>query len=330
MLTDGDNVVDFKTFRANIDNYRAQALGIDEQYNSNWLYTEYTNAVNSGLAAKRWKEFEETADIFPNLEYRTAGDANVRASHQELNGIIKPINDPFWDTYYPPNDWGCRCRCRPTNESPTKAPLGGMGGEIPELFRNNVGKTGAIFNESHPYFTSNGISKSKTFATVRNFETTAHYEAQLPKYKQLNAKYKTLSAINELGGSIHQEAGFIPAADILGTARKLSLLGDSVVLLNPAEPQASALVQGIKAYFGSAKTASEIANTIAVGKDVAGVFTIDLATTVKSSAVKSALAGFKNNPRFKSAIFLKSGKKCVITAKDLATKNFEPLKSIGL
>lgn len=328
LIGDDGKTVDFKTFRANIDAYRASALGIDDQYNGNWLYTEYTNAVNSGLAAKRWKEFEDTAELFPNLEYRTAGDSQVRASHRELNGIIKPINDPFWDTYYPPNDWGCRCRCRPTSDGPKgKAP---DDFEVPELFNNNVGKTGAIFNESHPYFNQKGISRSKTFATVRRFETDDHYAAQLPKYKQLNAKYETLSAINEAGGSIHQEAGFMPFPGDLDTARKLSLLGDSVVLLKQEQPQATALVQGEKSVFGSAAAASDITASISNGLSLAGTFTVGLAKSVKKSAVISALTGFNKDPRFRSVIFLKGGKRCVITTRDLALKDFTPLSKIGL
>lgn len=331
LLTGPDGkVVDFQAFRASVDEYRAKALGIDEQYNKSWLYTEYNNAVNSGLAAKRWKEFEETADLFPNLEYRTAGDSNVRASHQLLNGIIKPINDPFWDKYYPPNDWGCRCRCRPTSDGPTP-PSGGAGGvDIPELFDNNVGKTGLIYNESHPYFTSSGISKSKTFATVRQFQTSDHYDAQLPKYKQLAAKYKTLSPINEAGGSIHQEAGFVPQAMHLDIARKLSNTGSSVVLLRQDEARATALVQGLKSNFVKAAAASDISAAVSGGLGVAGTFTIDLASAVKRSAVISSFTEYLRDPRLKSVVFLRSGKRCILTRKDLLTKNYNPLSQIGL
>lgn len=349
LMGEDGKVVDFKTFRDNIESYRAQALGIDEQYNENWLYTEYNNAVNSGLAAKRWKEFEETVDLFPNLEYRTAGDSQVRPAHQQLNGIIKPINDPFWDTYYPPNDWGCRCRCRPTDAAPTSAPLGGSGGglrgagggslpDIPELFDNNVGKTGLIYNESHPYFTSKGISKSKTFATVRKFMADDHYQAQLPKYKELQKKYQTVSAINEAGGSIHQEAGFAPRGTDLRIARELSKLGDQVVLLNQDKVQATALIQGIKANFTGAAAASDITKAVSAGLPVAGTFTVELAPALKRQAVISSLSGYLKDPRFKSVMLLRKlpsreGKgvgRCILTRKDLTLKNYDPLKAIGL
>ena len=33
-----------------------------------------------------------------------------RPHHQALNGVVRPADDAFWQTHYPPNGWGCRCR----------------------------------------------------------------------------------------------------------------------------------------------------------------------------------------------------------------------------
>lgn len=46
---------------------------------------------------------------FPYAEYVTAGDHGVRDSHAALNGLILPVDSPFWDTHTPPWEWGCRC-----------------------------------------------------------------------------------------------------------------------------------------------------------------------------------------------------------------------------
>jgi hypothetical protein len=36
-------------------------------------------------------------------------DGKERMEHKALNGKVLPWDDPFWDTHYPPWDWGCRC-----------------------------------------------------------------------------------------------------------------------------------------------------------------------------------------------------------------------------
>lgn len=45
----------------------------------------------------------------PFLIYRTMQDARVRDSHRKINGLTLPLNDPAWQTFYPPNGHGCRC-----------------------------------------------------------------------------------------------------------------------------------------------------------------------------------------------------------------------------
>lgn len=44
------------------------------------------------------------------FRYVTMQDSRVRALHAKLHNIILPRKHPFWDRYYPPNDFGCRCR----------------------------------------------------------------------------------------------------------------------------------------------------------------------------------------------------------------------------
>lgn len=41
--------------------------------------------------------------------YSAILDSRTRVDHRALNGIIKHRNDVFWEVYFPPNGWGCRC-----------------------------------------------------------------------------------------------------------------------------------------------------------------------------------------------------------------------------
>lgn len=90
------------------------------QYNKNYLQAEYQTAKRGAQMAHLWAKFQEQKHLFPNLVYRTVGDSRVRPDHAMLNGIVKPIDDPFWRTYYPPNGWRCRCTVMNTAEKVTE------------------------------------------------------------------------------------------------------------------------------------------------------------------------------------------------------------------
>lgn len=93
-----------KTFEAFLNDVRK----IDKTYNSNYLRAEYNFVQSSAEMAAKWERFSEDGDRY-NLQYRTAGDGKVRPEHAALNGVTLPPSDPFWEEYYPPNGWNCRC-----------------------------------------------------------------------------------------------------------------------------------------------------------------------------------------------------------------------------
>ncbi len=93
-----------KTFEAFLNDVRK----IDNTYNSNYLRAEYNFVQSSAQMAAKWERFSEDGDRY-NLQYRTAGDGKVRPEHAALNGVTLPPSDPFWEEYYPPNGWNCRC-----------------------------------------------------------------------------------------------------------------------------------------------------------------------------------------------------------------------------
>lgn len=71
----------------------------------------------SSYAAGRWEQYQRTKQTRPYLVYQTAGDSRVRKKHEDWDNLVLPVDDPFWDTHYPPNDYGCRCGTRSASES---------------------------------------------------------------------------------------------------------------------------------------------------------------------------------------------------------------------
>ncbi|MFC4673590.1 phage minor head protein [Dysgonomonas termitidis] len=127
------------------------ALGY--KYNREWLQTEYYTAVASATAAARWVEYNREADLFPMLRYETVGDNRVRAEHRLLDGIVRHIKDVFWQTYYPPN--GFRCRCEALQEPDSDAAETGLPvhlPQVPPMFKTNLAENGLLFPKNHPYY----------------------------------------------------------------------------------------------------------------------------------------------------------------------------------
>lgn len=102
--------------------FKKEALTVSQDYNINWLQTEYNTAVQSARTASNMIKFRETADLYPNLEYIRSSAAHPRVSHLRYAGTILPMEHPWWVDHLPPSDWNCQCSVRQTDRKPTKEP----------------------------------------------------------------------------------------------------------------------------------------------------------------------------------------------------------------
>lgn len=161
-LATKDGVKPFKEFLK-------EAKDTFETYNKTYLTAEYNSAIAQARMASIWQEIEREKHLYPMLQYVTVGDGRVRPEHAVLDGITKPVDDKFWNTYYPPNGWNCRCHTMQGNDLP-ESNLTGVRKpnekEVPEIFRFNSGKTKQIFSPKHPYF---DVAKEDKDFALRNF-----------------------------------------------------------------------------------------------------------------------------------------------------------------
>lgn len=160
LLTDKGDIKPFNKF---LDD----ALAINAVYNKNYLFAEYKHAVAASQMALRWHEFQKDGDLY-NLQYRTAADSRVREEHALLHNTTLPVDDPFWDSFFPPNGWGCRCTAVQVRKS--KYPLSDRDlamkrgnnctdGVKKKIFRYNPGKSLQLFPPKHPYYKAPNADK---------------------------------------------------------------------------------------------------------------------------------------------------------------------------
>jgi SPP1 gp7 family putative phage head morphogenesis protein len=158
--------------------FKTEAEKISSKYNELWMRTEYNFAVSASQNAARWNEFEKEAEIIPNLQYQTAGDNMVRYEHAILDGTVKPINDDWWNRYFPPNGWGCRCEAiQSVDGSPVTTESREI--RIPKVFETNLGKQGLIYPKGHAYYKDvprEVISKSILYLPPENTYTKLKLE----------------------------------------------------------------------------------------------------------------------------------------------------------
>lgn len=105
-LRDGGTLRDFaRALRA-----EEISLGVTES-DPYYVETVYRTNVASSYGAGRYRQVRSPAvrAARPYVEYRTARDDRVRASHAALHGLVFRQDDPDWTRFAPPNGFNCRC-----------------------------------------------------------------------------------------------------------------------------------------------------------------------------------------------------------------------------
>ena len=77
------------------------------------LKTIFQVNMRTAYAQGRWERIERNKALLPFLQYSAVMDGRERPEHGAWNGTVKPVDDPWWDTHYPPCGWNCRCTVKP-------------------------------------------------------------------------------------------------------------------------------------------------------------------------------------------------------------------------
>lgn len=147
------------------NDFKAAAEKVTNDFNTNWLKTEYNLSVAVGQNSAAWARANSEQDIIPYVQYITAGDSNVRSSHALLDGKIFSLKDKEAMRLWPPNDFGCRCemiqyphsvdRSRKTDGKSATKLLGD--GWSNSQFGINRGDTNKVFTNKQFYHSIKGM-----------------------------------------------------------------------------------------------------------------------------------------------------------------------------
>lgn len=200
LMLENGKMVTYDKFKKSLNIYIEKTKQIDRKYNQHWLRTEFAYAQNVAENTRRWIEFENEVDIFPNLQYKAVKDKRTRPEHERLDGIIKPLDDSFWDTYAPPNGWGCRCYLISTDSDATnidtkKLPVLG------KQFEVNNAKKGVVFKEQHPFFPQKEAERKAMQERSTDYFYKLNAEHNKKIYDDYNKKdFEKVRFDNQTGG----------------------------------------------------------------------------------------------------------------------------------
>ena len=145
--------------RKSFEQFLNDVRKIDSTYNVNYLRAEYNFVNASAQMAARWESFMEDGDRY-NLQYRTERDDKVPPEHAALDHVTLPMSDSFWEEFYPPNGWNCRCNVvqvlkskYPVTPHDEAMRLGdeALRRDTKGIFRFNAGKEGKSVPDYNPY-----------------------------------------------------------------------------------------------------------------------------------------------------------------------------------
>ena len=108
-LVDGGTFADFQN--------AVKAGDIDINLPKHRLDNIFRTNIQGAYGRGRWYQQQANKDERPYLMRDGINDIRQRDSHRKMDGVVRHIDDPFWNEFYPPDGYRCRCIARSLTKS---------------------------------------------------------------------------------------------------------------------------------------------------------------------------------------------------------------------
>jgi len=103
-IDNGTTLADFKNDCADIFEKRGwtgkSAWRVDNIFRTN---------IQTAYSVGRYNQMQDVKKSRPYWQYNAVNDRRTRPTHAAMHGKVFPADHPFWDTWYPPCGYRCRC-----------------------------------------------------------------------------------------------------------------------------------------------------------------------------------------------------------------------------
>lgn len=146
------------------------------------LKTIFQQNLRVSAAQGEWESIQELKKDRPYLRYSALVDGRTRPLHKSWHGTILPVDDPWWNTHFPPNGWNCRCKALSVSEAELKFYGWQVSGKAPddgwrEWLNPGTGQIARVPNGIDPGWDYNPGAVDQTAEAAR---ITAQKLASLP------------------------------------------------------------------------------------------------------------------------------------------------------
>jgi len=193
------------------------------------LRTIYDANLRSARAAGQWERIERTKGALPYLTYRLGPSERHRPHHESKEGLTLPVDDPFWDSWMPPNGWGCKCWVRQVTRSEAESIGISESPEVPDRTWTNP-RTGEV--QQIPQGIDPGWQRNPGKRRVDAMERlltdrleVAHPAIQAVAMRDLATSWRVRRILTE-GASGTAPVAMLPGAltDALGARTRIALV----------------------------------------------------------------------------------------------------------